>query len=106
MNNDKTIQNSDVNVKGVGGVLAGSQSSSGAPNEHFDIISVMYHALQGADACGKYEQDARASGDEELANFFERVCGELREQGNMAVQFLIKRAATVGRGQDVDSGVH
>ena len=39
-------------------------------DEHFDLVSVLYHALQGADACGRYASDAEAAGDERLAAFF------------------------------------
>lgn len=36
----------------------------------YDLISVIYHALQGAQTYQKYEGDAKESGDQELASFF------------------------------------
>ncbi len=39
-------------------------------DEHFDLVSVLYHALRGAHACGRYASDAEAAGDERLAAFF------------------------------------
>ncbi|CAA9476120.1 MAG: hypothetical protein AVDCRST_MAG25-2427 [uncultured Rubrobacteraceae bacterium] len=43
---------------------------TGTRDEHYDLISVLYHALQGAQSCAKYADDAEASGDGELATFF------------------------------------
>jgi hypothetical protein len=39
-------------------------------DEHYDIVSVLYHSLQGADTCNRYIEDADKSGDRELAQFF------------------------------------
>ena len=46
--------------------------TTGTRDEHFDLVSVLYHALQGADACGRYAADAEAAGDERLAAFFRK----------------------------------
>ena len=46
------------------------EGTTGTRDEHFDLVSVLYHALQGADACGRYASDAEAAGDERLAAFF------------------------------------
>ena len=48
---------------------AGEQTT-GTRDEHYDLISVLYHALQGAEACAGYAKDAEASGEQELAAFF------------------------------------
>lgn len=37
----------------------------------YDLISIQYHALKGAQVSAKYAEDA--SGDEEVRQFFERV---------------------------------
>jgi hypothetical protein len=39
-------------------------------NEHYDLISVLYHALEGAWKCETYSRDAEKAGDEALAQFF------------------------------------
>lgn len=39
-------------------------------DEHYNLVSVLYHALQAADACDQYALDAEAAGDERLAAFF------------------------------------
>lgn len=43
---------------------------TGTRDEHYNLISVLYHALQGADTCTAYALDAEAAGDERLAAFF------------------------------------
>ena len=65
-------------------------------NEHtmdkdYDLVSVLYHALQAADTCARYEQDARTENSPEVAEFFR----EVREQNNQiarkAKQLLMKQ---------------
>ena len=49
---------------------------TGTTDEQYDLISVLYHALEGAATCEVYIQDAEEAGDNELTQFFE----ELREE--------------------------
>jgi len=42
-------------------------------NPAYDLVSVMYHALQGAETYERYITDARERGDGELADFFRAV---------------------------------
>ena len=46
------------------------KQTTGTRDEHYDLVSVLYHALQGADTCNVYALDAEAAGDERLATFF------------------------------------
>jgi hypothetical protein len=39
-------------------------------NPAYDLVSVMYHALQGAETYDRYIADAEERGDRELADFF------------------------------------
>ena len=48
---------------------AGEQAT-GNKDENYDVISVLYHCLQGASEIGQYIQDAEESGDQELVDFF------------------------------------
>jgi hypothetical protein len=41
----------------------------------YALVSVTYHALQGAETCQQYLRDAEKADDEELAEFF-KECGE------------------------------
>ena len=40
---------------------------TGTPDEQYDLVSVLYHALQGGETSEQYIEDARTAGDEELA---------------------------------------
>jgi hypothetical protein len=46
------------------------QQTTGTSDEHYNLISVLYHALNGADTCDRYALDAETAGDERLAAFF------------------------------------
>ena len=46
------------------------EQTTGTRDEHYDLISVLYHALKGADNCNMYAFDAEAAGNERLAAFF------------------------------------
>ena len=46
------------------------ERTTGTKDEHYNLISVLYHALHGADNCDHYAIDAEATGDERLAAFF------------------------------------
>ena len=43
---------------------------TGTRDEQYDLISVLYHALHGAENCEMYATDAEAAGEIELAAFF------------------------------------
>ena len=46
------------------------EQTTGTRDEHYNLISVLYHALNGADTCDRYALDAETAGDERLAGFF------------------------------------
>jgi hypothetical protein len=46
------------------------EQTTGTRDEHYNLVSVLYHALSGADSCDRYALDAEAAGDERLAAFF------------------------------------
>jgi hypothetical protein len=47
-----------------------SERTTGTRDEHDNLVSDLYHALQSADTCDHYAMDAEAAGDERLAGFF------------------------------------
>lgn len=49
------------------------ERTTGTRDEHYDLVSVLYHALQAADACDRYALDAEVAGDDRLAGFFREV---------------------------------
>jgi hypothetical protein len=46
------------------------ERTTGTRDEHYNLISVLYHALHGAKNCDRYASDAEVAGDERLAAFF------------------------------------
>jgi hypothetical protein len=46
------------------------EQTTGTRDEHYNLVSVLYHALNGADTCYRYALDAETAGDERLAAFF------------------------------------
>ena len=65
------------------------QAQTGTRDETYDIISVLYHALQGAENCRRYRQDA--SSDEELGNFFEECMNQQKQMAERGKQLLQSR---------------
>jgi hypothetical protein len=55
------------------------QRATGTRDEHYNLISVLYHALHGTENCNTYALDAEAAGDQQLANFF-REAGRMQER--------------------------
>ncbi|MBV6623011.1 MAG: hypothetical protein KI793_08665 [Rivularia sp. (in: Bacteria)] len=65
--------------------------NTGTANEHYDLISVIYHSLQNAAACNMYIQDANDSGDRELMEFFQQVKAQSSEQAEQAKKLMAQR---------------
>src|SRR3954470_2814119 len=72
-----------------GAVMDPGEQTTGTRDEHYNLISVLYHALQGADICNTYALDAEAIGDERLAAFF-------RETGVMQAQLADRAKGLLG----------
>jgi hypothetical protein len=60
-------------------------------NEHYDIVSTLYHALQGAETCATFIHDAEKAGDKEAAEFFHEVQDENRKVAMKAQELLARR---------------
>jgi hypothetical protein len=67
------------------------ERATGVRDSHYDLISVLYHALQGGETSQQYIDDARQDGDDELAAFFEQVETEDRNRAKRATQLLASR---------------
>ncbi len=61
------------------------------PNPQYDLASVLYHALKGAQTCDTYVKDAEQGGDNELAQFFRQVQQEQTMCADKAKKLLTKR---------------
>jgi hypothetical protein len=60
------------------------ERASGSRNEEYNLVSVLYHALHGAETCEMYALDAEAAGDDELASFFRNVQATHRQVAEQA----------------------
>lgn len=73
--------------------MAGEAQENGTSDSTYDLVSVLYHCLQGAEMYEVYAADAED--DEELARFFEEITQQERERAERAKQLL---AARLNRG--------
>jgi hypothetical protein len=69
-----------------------SGRTTGTKDEHYNLISVLYHALHGAENCDRYAADAEVAGDERLATFF-------REARGMQTQLAERAKGMLGIGE-------
>jgi hypothetical protein len=51
-------------------VGASAEQATGTQDATYNLVSVLYHALQGAKTYQHYIQDAEQAGDQELVQFF------------------------------------
>ena len=65
----------------------------GIPDEIYDIVSVLYHALQGAETYEQYIRDAEQRGDQELAQYFREVREEEIRRAHRGKELLAQRLA-------------
>jgi len=68
-------------------------------DETYGLVSVTYHALQGAETYAQYQRDAEKAGDQELSAFFKQ-CGE--EEASRAERAKGLLAMRLDGGQDDD----
>jgi rubrerythrin len=64
------------------------EQKTGTSNPTYDLVSVLYHALHGAETYDRYIADAEQRGDEELADFFREVQARDREIADRAKRLL------------------
>lgn len=72
-------------------VMNKAECKTGTENQHFDLMSVMYHALEGAATYEQYVLDADEAGDQELANFFREVKDTNCQLADRAKAMLVQR---------------
>lgn len=65
--------------------------STGTRDVTYDLISVVYHALQGAETCQTYQHDAEGTGDRDAALFFREAQEQNRQLANRAKELLGQR---------------
>ena len=73
------------------GPISGAAPATGERDELYGLVSVLYHALQGAETYARYVEDARRSGDDELVEFFEECQDEEIDRADRAKELLASR---------------
>lgn len=70
------------------GASFGVDAMTGTSDPIYDLVSVLYHALQGAEASMIYAGDAAYGDDTELAQFFEEIQDQDCKRAERAKQLL------------------
>jgi len=65
-----------------------SQGDTGTRDITYDLVSVIYHALQGAETTALYISDARQEGNSELEQFFTQAKDEYQARADRAKELL------------------
>jgi hypothetical protein len=66
-------------------------STAGTQDHEYALVSVLYHALQGAQACEQYVNDAERNDDPELASFFQDCIRDQQQRATRAKELLAGR---------------
>lgn len=78
------------------------EADTGTPDETYGLVSVLYHALQGAETYEIYIEDAEAAGDDELVEFFRGIMEEERGRADRAKHLLAQRLGESTGMEDED----
>jgi hypothetical protein len=70
--------------------------TTGTRDTTYDLISVIYHALQGADTYQTYMHDAESAGDRDAASFFREAQEQNRQIADRAKDLLTQRIGQEG----------
>ena len=77
-------------------------AQTGIQDKSYDLISILYHALQGAETSEQYLQDAEEAGDQELVAFFKEIVDQDRDRAARAKVLLRDRIARFRAKDGVD----
>ena len=86
-------------MTGQHGATAVAEHHTGIQDKNYNLISVLYHALQGGETCMQYIQDAEHAGDEELRQFFHEVQECQRHLADRA-KVLLRQRLGQGNGHE------
>ncbi|ACK69523.1 conserved hypothetical protein [Gloeothece citriformis PCC 7424] len=68
-----------------------SKSNTSVNDCNYNLISVLYHLMQGASTYDQYIEDAQQAGDEELADFFRNLKQASNSTAEKGKQLLSQR---------------
>src|SRR5919199_6369174 len=80
------------------GTLPAAEQATGTRDTTYALVSVLYHALQGAETLGQYLRDAEAAGDQELAQFLRDAQAWQRHLATQA-QTVLQQRLHFGEGR-------
>lgn len=78
-----------------------TEQATGTRDETYDVISIVYHALQGAENCEIFAEDAER---DELRQFFEQAREQQRQLAEQGKQLLIQCLQNEGGGSAFSFG--
>jgi rubrerythrin len=70
-----------------------STANPGTTDVNYNLVSILYHALQGAETYDQYIRDAEQKNDKDLAQFFRDTKEENQRRADRAKQLLAQRLA-------------
>jgi hypothetical protein len=85
------------------GATGMAEQATGMQNQHYNLVSILYHALQGGETIQQYIQDAQQEGDQELRQFFDEVQDCQRHLATRAQEMLSQRLNR-GNGHTASTG--
>lgn len=75
------------------------ERTTGTRDEDYNLVSVLYHALHGAENCDIYALDAEAGGRLDLSDFFREAQAMQRQLADEAKELLGIGGAVPGAGE-------
>jgi rubrerythrin len=67
---------------------------TGTRDEHYNLVSVLYHTLQAGETYEQYIQDAEQANDTDLADFFRQAQDQNRQRAERAKKLLQDRVGS------------
>jgi hypothetical protein len=71
--------------------MTNGEQATGVRDEHYNLVSVLYHTLEEGDVLQRYINDAEQANDSDLAQFFRQIQDEDRQRAQRAKDLLLKR---------------
>ena len=68
--------------------MSTEQQMTSTSNVYYDLVSVLYHALEASQTYATYVRDAQQTGDQQLVQFFQQVHRQNSQTAELAKQML------------------
>jgi hypothetical protein len=75
-----------------------AEQATATKDETYNLVSALYHVLQGAEATGQYLRDAEQASDQELVQFFHEAQAWHRHLATQA-KAVLKQRLNAGDGR-------